>query len=77
MQENSWKQATISRNDSKKLASAPSSATLWSLIFQATNSLLNDLAGCFREASKDLVIDDIDKAYELAKKANSVLYLGR
>lgn len=36
---------------------------------------LNDLAGCFREATKDLVIDDIDKAYELAKKADSVLYL--
>jgi hypothetical protein len=36
---------------------------------------LNDLAGCFREASKDLVIDDIDRAYELAKKANSVLFL--
>lgn len=36
---------------------------------------LNSLAGCIREASKDLVIDDIDKAYELAKKANSVLYL--
>lgn len=36
---------------------------------------LNSLAGCIREASKDLVIDDIDKVYELAKKANSVLYL--
>ncbi len=36
---------------------------------------LDNLAGCFREASKDLVIDDIDKAYELAKKADSVLYL--
>ena len=36
---------------------------------------LNNLAGCIREASKDLVIDDIDKAYELAKKANSVLFL--
>jgi uncharacterized protein with ATP-grasp and redox domains len=36
---------------------------------------LNSLAGCIREASKDLVIDDIDKAYELAKKAQSVLYL--
>ena len=36
---------------------------------------LNSLAGCFREASKDLVIDDIDKAYELAKKAQSVLFL--
>jgi uncharacterized protein with ATP-grasp and redox domains len=36
---------------------------------------LNNLASCFRQASKDLFIDDIDKAYELAKKANSVLYL--
>ena len=36
---------------------------------------LNSLAGCIREAAKDLVIDDIDKAYELAKKADSVLYL--
>jgi uncharacterized protein with ATP-grasp and redox domains len=29
----------------------------------------------FREAAKDLVVDDIDKAYELAKKAHSILYL--
>lgn len=36
---------------------------------------LNSLATVLREAAKDLVIDDIDKAYELAKKANSVLYL--
>ncbi len=36
---------------------------------------LNSLAGCIREAAKDLVIDDIDKAYELAKRAQSVLYL--
>jgi uncharacterized protein with ATP-grasp and redox domains len=36
---------------------------------------LKDLATCIREASKDLVIDDIDKAYELAKKAHSVLVL--
>jgi uncharacterized protein with ATP-grasp and redox domains len=36
---------------------------------------LKSLAGVLREATKDLVIDDIDKAYELAKKANSVLYL--
>jgi uncharacterized protein with ATP-grasp and redox domains len=36
---------------------------------------LNNLAACIREASKDLFIDDIDRAYELAKKANSVLYL--
>jgi len=33
------------------------------------------LAKSFREAAKDLVIDDIDKAYELAKKASSVLFL--
>lgn len=36
---------------------------------------LNNLAGCFRGAAKDLVIDDIDKAYELAKKAEGILYL--
>ncbi len=36
---------------------------------------LNNLAGCIREAAKDLVIDDIDKAYELAKKAQGILYL--
>jgi len=36
---------------------------------------LNSLAGCVREAAKDLFIDDIDKAYELSKKAKSVLYL--
>jgi uncharacterized protein with ATP-grasp and redox domains len=36
---------------------------------------LNSLATVIREAAKDLVIDDIDKAYELAKKANGVLYL--
>jgi len=29
----------------------------------------------FREASKDLAIDDINSAYELAKKARTVLYL--
>jgi uncharacterized protein with ATP-grasp and redox domains len=29
----------------------------------------------FREAAKDLVVDDIDRAYELAKKAKAVLYL--
>ena len=39
------------------------------------NFTLNNLSGCFREASKDLVIDDIDKAYALAKKADSVLFL--
>ena len=29
----------------------------------------------FREAAKDLVVDDINEVYELAKKANSILYL--
>ncbi len=29
----------------------------------------------FREAAKDLVIDDTNRIYELAKKANTVLYL--
>jgi len=29
----------------------------------------------FREAAKDLVVDDIDRAYELAKKARGVLFL--
>jgi uncharacterized protein with ATP-grasp and redox domains len=29
----------------------------------------------FREAAKDLVVGDIDKAYELAKKARGVLFL--
>ena len=33
------------------------------------------LTKSFREAAKDLVVDDVDKAYELAKKAKSVLYL--
>jgi uncharacterized protein with ATP-grasp and redox domains len=33
------------------------------------------LTKSFREAAKDLVIDDVDKAYELAKKAKSVLCL--
>ncbi len=40
------------------------------------NFTLNNLSGCFREAAKDLVIDDIDKAYDLAKKVDSVLILG-
>ena len=35
----------------------------------------NILAKSLREAAKDLVIDDIDKAYELAKKARSILFL--
>jgi len=29
----------------------------------------------FREAAKDLVVDNIDDAYELAKKANNILFL--
>ncbi len=33
------------------------------------------LTKSFREAAKDLVVDDVDKAYLLAKKANNVLYL--
>lgn len=33
------------------------------------------LTKSFKEAAKDLVVDDIDKAYELAKKARSILYL--
>ena len=36
---------------------------------------LKNLATCMRQAAKDLVIDDIDKAYELAKKASGVLFL--
>jgi uncharacterized protein with ATP-grasp and redox domains len=36
---------------------------------------LNSLATVMREASKDLAIDDIDAAYELAKKAQTVLFL--
>ena len=36
---------------------------------------LNTLAKVMRDAHKDLVIDDINAAYELAKKAQSVLYL--
>jgi len=35
----------------------------------------NSLRKDFREAGKDLVINDIDKIYELAKKAHTVLYL--
>jgi uncharacterized protein with ATP-grasp and redox domains len=33
------------------------------------------LTKSFREAAKDLVVDDVDRAYELAKKARSILYL--
>jgi len=36
---------------------------------------LKDLAKIIKDASKDLVIDDIDQAYELIKKTDSVLYL--
>jgi uncharacterized protein with ATP-grasp and redox domains len=39
------------------------------------NFTFNTLAKNFREAAKDLFIDDIDNAYELAKKAGSVLFL--
>ena len=35
----------------------------------------NKLTKTFREASKDLIIDDIDKTYALAKNARRVLYL--
>ena len=35
----------------------------------------NSLRKDFREAGRDLVIDDIDKIYELAKKARTTLYL--
>jgi uncharacterized protein with ATP-grasp and redox domains len=33
------------------------------------------LTKSFREAAKDLVVDDVDRAYELAKKARGVLFL--
>ena len=33
------------------------------------------LTKSFREAAKDLVVDDVESAYELAKKAKEVLYL--
>jgi len=35
----------------------------------------SSLRKSFREAGKDLVIDDVSKAYELAKKAGTVLYM--
>lgn len=35
----------------------------------------NGLRKSFREAEKDLVIDDVYKIYDIAKKAHSVLYL--
>lgn len=39
------------------------------------NFTLKDLRKVIRDAAKDLVIDDIDKAYELAKKTGRLLYL--
>lgn len=36
---------------------------------------LKSMASVLREAVKDLVVDDIDRAYELAKKATSILFL--
>ena len=39
------------------------------------NFTFNKLTKTFREASKDLIIDDIDKTYALAKNARRVLYL--
>ncbi|HJW65694.1 MAG TPA: ARMT1-like domain-containing protein, partial [Candidatus Bathyarchaeia archaeon] len=33
------------------------------------------LAKSLREAAKDLVVDDVDRAYDLAKKARSILFL--
>ena len=36
---------------------------------------LKDLRKTIQNATKDLVIDDIDKSYELAKKNNKILYL--
>ncbi len=36
---------------------------------------LSSLRKSFREAAKDLIIDDIDKAYELSKKAQKILFL--
>jgi damage-control phosphatase, subfamily I len=39
------------------------------------NFTLKDLRKTVKDAAKDLVIDDVDKAYELAKKAGKILYL--
>jgi uncharacterized protein with ATP-grasp and redox domains len=36
---------------------------------------LKNLSKTIRDAAKDLAIDDIDKAYEIIKKANNILYL--
>jgi len=67
--------AIISRNGSRKHASVPFVGNIMEFDIPGHKFTLNDLASCVREASKDLVIDDIDKAYDFAKKANSVLYL--
>lgn len=39
------------------------------------NFTFRTLTKSFREAAKDLLVDDVDKAYELAKKAKCVLFL--
>ena len=39
------------------------------------NFTLKDLRKTIKRAEKDLVIDDIDKAYELANNAKKILYL--
>ena len=39
------------------------------------NFTLKDLRKTIADAAKDLVIDDVEKVYQLAKKANKVLYL--
>jgi len=39
------------------------------------NFTFRTLTKSFREAAKDLVVDDVDKAYELAKKAKHILFL--
>jgi uncharacterized protein with ATP-grasp and redox domains len=39
------------------------------------NFTFKNLTKSFREAAKDLVVDDVDKTYELAKKARGVLFL--
>ena len=39
------------------------------------NFTFSTLTKSFREAAKDLVVDDVDRAYELAKKARGVLFL--
>jgi len=36
---------------------------------------LRSLSKIIKDATKDLVIDDIDRAYDIAKKANNVLFL--